>query len=207
MLWYAALGLAAPIYYISVFHIHGKRVYIHENLPSCTTNTIGIGMDRRPASPLLNCKCSKRSLALNIYYIFCKILNQSLACLKCLLLLLHTLISLSISLSFFLKIYQDGYTNKKYLCRPRPKAQILKIYQIYRRVVQHKVKDIQYISYMPFTYFSNIYIIHFVNTDLIERSKEHRISSQFFLILVIKNMMLVYVEGNFCIFYSRFYTD
>ena len=99
LLWYAALGLAAPIYYISVFHIHGKRVYIHENLPFCTTNTIGIGMDRRPASPLLNCKCSKRSLALNIYYIFCKILNQSLACLKCLLLLLHTLISLSISLS------------------------------------------------------------------------------------------------------------
>ena len=116
-------------------------------------------------------------------------------------------LSPSISLSFFLKIYQDGYTNKKYLCRPRPKAQILKIYQIYRRVVQHKVKDIQYISYMPFTYFSNIYIIHFVNTDLIERSKEHRISSQFFLILVIKNMMLVYVEGIFCIFYSRFYTD
>ena len=61
---------------------------------------------------------------------------------------------------------------------------------------------------MPFTYFSNIYItFYFVNTDLIERSKEHRISSQFFLILVIKNMMLVYVEGNFCIFYSRFYTD
>ena len=67
-------------------------------------------------------------------------------------------LSLYLSLSFFLKIYQDGYTNKKYLCRPRPKAQILKIYQLYRRVVQHKVKDIQYISYMPFTYFSNIYI-------------------------------------------------
>ena len=117
-------------------------------------------------------------------------------------------LSLYLSLSFFLKIYQDGYTNKKYLCRPRPKAQILKIYQLYRRVVQHKVKDIQYISFMPFTYFSNIYItFYFVNTDLIERSKEHRISSQFFLILVIKNMMLVYVEGNFCIFYSRFYTD
>ena len=111
-------------------------------------------------------------------------------------------LSLYLSLSFFLKIYQDGYTNKKYLCRPRPKAQILKIYQLYRRVVQHKVKDIQYISFMPFTYFSNIYIIHFVNTDLIERSKEHRISSQFFLILVIKNMMLVYIEGNFCILFS-----